>query len=482
MSVKVYNTLTRRKEEFIPISQGKVNMYVCGPTTYNFIHLGNARPIVVFDTIRRYFEHKGFEVKYIQNFTDIDDKIIHKAQEEGISPLKLAEKYIREYEQDAKALYVKKADFHPRVSNHIPEIISMIKSLLERGHAYEVEGDVYFDVESYKDYGKLSGRSLDDLCSGARVEIDQRKKSPLDFALWKSAKPGEPAWESPWGKGRPGWHIECSAMSQKYLGVTFDVHGGGYDLVFPHHENELAQSEASTCRPFVRYWLHNGFITINQEKMSKSTGNFFLVREILSKYAGDVIRYFLLATHYRSPLDFDLNKLEESQKALERIKNTLRNLYEAQKRGPGKEVSLAGQVKDFQNKLGDFRLKLESAMDDDFNTALAIGILFDLCREINGAINNLGAASQFEEAMQEAWDLLTVFTQDVLGIISVTEITGSSLDADNDFVNGLMDIILSIRQEARAKKDWDTSDLIRDRLQAMGITVEDTPQGVRWRR
>lgn len=481
MGIKVYNTLTRKKEDFVPLKSDKVTMYVCGPTTYNYIHLGNARPIVVFDTIRKYFEYKGFKVTYVQNYTDVDDKIINKAKEEGVDPLKLAERYIREYEKDAEALNVRPADVHPKVSTHIPEIINLIKTLVEKGHAYEIDGDVYFEVDSFEDYGKLSCRSLDDLRSGARVEVDKRKKNPLDFALWKAAKPGEPAWDSPWGKGRPGWHIECSAMSQKYLGATFDIHGGGYDLVFPHHENELAQSEASTNCQFVRYWLHNGFITINQEKMSKSTGNFFLVREILSKYPGEVVRFFLLSTHYRSPLDFDLSKLAENQKALERIKNTVRNLSEVKKQGPGQDSALEQDVKEFQQKIADFRVQLEAAMEDDFNTALAIGILFDLCREINSGIAAFSKSKYFAEALAEAWELLTVFAQDILGILRVDELTGTSA-ADSEFVNGLMTIILDLRQEARNKKDWNTADLIRNRLQALGVTIEDTPQGVRWRR
>jgi len=481
MSIKVYNTLTRSKEDFIPLVPGKVTMYVCGPTTYNYIHLGNARPIVVFDTIRKYFEYKGYQVTYVQNFTDVDDKIINRANEEGVDPLKLSQRYIKEYEKDAAALHVRPADVHPKVSEHIPEIISLVKTLVDQGHAYEIDGDVYFDVDSFSEYGKLSGRSLEDLRSGARVEVDQRKKNPLDFALWKSAKPGEPAWDSPWGKGRPGWHIECSAMSQKYLGDTFDIHGGGYDLVFPHHENELAQAEAATQRPFVRYWLHNGFITVNEEKMSKSLGNFFLVREILSKYPGEVVRFFLLSTHYRSPLDFDLNKLAEHQKALERIKNTLRNLDQVKKQGPGKDASQEAEVKEFLHRLAEFRNQLEAAMDDDFNTALAIGILFDLCREINAAVTALGSSKHFEEAITQAWDLLTVFAQDILGIVQVDDVLGTSA-ADSDFVNALMELILSVRQDARAKKDWATADLIRSRLQELGVTIEDTPQGPRWRR
>ena len=295
-------------------------MYVCGPTTYNYIHLGNARPLVVFDTVRRYLKYRGFDVMYAQNFTDVDDKIINRAREEGVEAHELAERYIGEYFKDAEALHVKQADLHPRVSQHIPEIIEVIAALVAKGHAYVRDGDVFFAVRSFADYGKLSGRSLDDILSGARVEVDTRKEEPYDFALWKSAKPGEPSWKSPWGMGRPGWHIECSVMSTKYLGSTLDIHVGGSDLIFPHHENEIAQSEAYSGQPFVRYWLHNGFITVNKEKMSKSLGNFFIVRDILEKYSGNVVRLYLLSTHYRNPLDFDDTKLEEAGKALERIK------------------------------------------------------------------------------------------------------------------------------------------------------------------
>lgn len=307
--IKAYNTQKRQKEELIPAEPNKVKMYVCGPTTYNFIHLGNARPLVVFDVVRRYLAYRGYEVTYVQNFTDVDDKIINRAREEGDEPLTLAARYIQEYFKDADALGVMRADLHPRVSEHIPEIIEMVETLIRKNHAYVVDGDVYFRVSSFDQYGKLSGRSLEDMLSGARVEIDERKESPVDFALWKKAKPGEPSWESPWGPGRPGWHIECSAMSMKYLGATFDIHGGGADLVFPHHENELAQSEAYSGQPFARYWLHNGFITVNKEKMSKSLGNFFIVRDILDQYPAPVVRFYLLATHYRSPLDFDDTKL-----------------------------------------------------------------------------------------------------------------------------------------------------------------------------
>lgn len=484
MTLTVYNTLTRSKEEFKPGQAGQVRMYVCGPTTYNYIHLGNARPLVVFDTIRRYLQYKGYTVKFVQNFTDIDDKIICRAKEEGEEALKLAQKYIREFFKDAKALGVREADVHPKVSEHIPQIIAMVQELVDKGHAYVVDGDVYFDVRSFKDYGKLSGRSLDELQAGARVEVDQRKKDPLDFALWKSAKPGEPAWDSPWGPGRPGWHIECSAMSLEYLGAPFDIHGGGFDLIFPHHENELAQSEAATGKPFVNYWLHNGFITVNQEKMSKSLGNFFLVRDILKKFPGDVVRFFLLATHYRSPLDFDDKKLEEHQKALERVKNTVRNLKEALERTGRQNFDEISPVDEqFIARLDNFKKSLEEAMDDDFNTALAIGVLFDLCRETNSYISSTGAAPGSGTGLEKAWQLLKVFADDILGIVNTEDLSGNLAASPADaLVDELMNVLLEVRQEARAKKDWHTADAIRDKLKAIGITIEDTPHGPRWKR
>ncbi|WP_292295144.1 cysteine--tRNA ligase [Marivita sp.] len=373
--LKVYNTMDRDKVPFHPEREGRVSMYVCGPTTYNYIHIGNARPMVAFDAIRKYLIYRGFEVTYVQNFTDIDDKIIQKAKDEHDEPLALAERYIEEYKKDARALGVREADMHPRVSRHMDDILDMVRTLQEKGYAYEVDGNVYFDVRSFPDYGKLSRRDLDELKSGARVDVDSEKKDPLDFALWKRAKPGEPSWESPWGTGRPGWHIECSAMSLKYVGPTFDIHGGGYDLIFPHHENEIAQSEGYTGKTFANYWLHNGFITVNEEKMSKSVGNFFLVREVLEKFPGEVVRFFLLGTHYRSPLDFSDAKLAEDQKALAKLQNTWNRLRDATE-----SIDGANGPDDLMD---GFRRRIEEAMDDDFNTARAIGVLFDSIRKIN---------------------------------------------------------------------------------------------------
>lgn len=465
-SLQVYNTLTRKKEPFIPKEEGHVRMYVCGPTTYNFIHLGNARPIVIFDTIRRYLEYLGYEVTYVQNFTDVDDKIINKANEEGREPLELAASYIEEYFKDADKLKVKRASVHPKVSEHMEDIIEFIKGLEKKGYAYESEGDVYFAVRKFTDYGKLSGRSIDDLLSGARVEVDQRKNDPLDFALWKKAKRGEPAWDSPWGLGRPGWHIECSAMSCKYLGEEFDIHGGGYDLVFPHHENEIAQTEALVDAPMARYWLHNGFITINQEKMSKSLGNFFLLRDILEKFDPMVIRFYLLATHYRSPLDFDNEKLEVAQKGLERLKNAYLSL--------GNGLKTAGNFPNadkLRTAVQKSRVEFENAMNDDFNTALAIAALFDLAREINTYIKE----SQLDkEKLLEAKEVL----DDLLGALGIN-FTEEKLSDEK--LEELVRLAITLRQNARKAKDFSTADSIRNNLKELGIALEDTPQGTNWK-
>ncbi len=483
--MELYNTLTRRKETFSPREPGKVSMYVCGPTTYNYIHLGNARPLIFFDTVRRYFAYRGYLVDYVQNFTDIDDKIINRAGEEGEDPLALAQKYINEYFRDAGALNVRRADTHPRVSGHMPEIIEMIDTLIKNGNAYVVEGDVYFEVRSFSAYGRLSGRSLDDLRAGARVEVDSRKRDPLDFALWKAAKPGEPSWESSWGPGRPGWHIECSAMSLKYLGEGFDIHGGGFDLIFPHHENEIAQSEAATGKPFARYWLHNGFITVNEEKMSKSLGNFFLVRDILARFPPETVRFYLLSTHYRSPLDFDDQKLESAGRGLERVKTSIRLLAEALARPEDGRASV--ECKDLPPVLDELRDSFEKAMDDDFNTALAIAVLFDLAREVNTCVQRLGVAPApaDREVLLKAEVLFKAFNE-VLGIFKVDRNGKMSLDGmpspGLDLADGLLELIIGLRQEARSRKDWAVADRIREGLKGLGIIIEDTPQGVRWKK
>jgi len=483
--MEVYNTMTRRKETFQPREPGKVGIYVCGPTTYNYIHLGNARPLVFFDTVRRYFAYKGYEVLYIQNFTDVDDKIINRAAQEGKDPLELSRTYIDEYFKDAGALNVRRADQHPKVTGHMPEIIKMVEALVENGSAYVVEGDVYFEVRKFAGYGKLSGRTLDDLLVGARVEVDTRKRDPLDFAVWKSSKPGEPAWDSPWGPGRPGWHFECSAMSLKYLGTSFDIHGGGFDLVFPHHENEIAQSEAATGETFVRYWLHNGFITVKEEKMSKSLGNFFLVRDILAKFPPETVRFFLLSTHYRSPLDFDDEKLAAAGRGLERIKTSVRLLTEALAKKTSEDtVAVTG---DLQTAIDTLKASFDAAMDDDFNTALAIGIVFELAREANTAVQRLGEtlARADREVLSKAMDVFKAFNE-VLGVFKVDSsgnmIIESVSEENSGLAEKLLSLIIDVRQEARKKKDWGTSDRIRDGLKELGIVLEDTPQGVRWKK
>ena len=471
--IKLYSTLERSKVEFLPINPGKVGMYVCGPTTYNYIHLGNARPIVVFDTVRKYFEYSGYEVNYVQNFTDIDDKIINSAKREKKDPLELSAYYIQAYFEDVMKLKVKKATNHPKVSDNIPEIIVLVAKLIKNGHAYAVNGDVYFNVRSYKPYGKLSGRDLDDLQAGARVEVGDIKQNPLDFALWKNAKAGEPSWDSPWGKGRPGWHIECSAMSEKFLGLPFDIHGGGSDLIFPHHENEIAQSEASCDCSFAKYWMHNGFITINEEKMSKSLNNFFLLREILSEYDGDVIRAFLLSTHYRNPLDFNKQKLGEYQRSLKRIYNTFANITAKKSQAiedSADQTAMLAKIKSYRNGM-------EEAMNDDFNTALTIANIFDFCREINSYIS--AAKHNVDKAVLiDAEKLLTDFSVDILGIVDLEK----TEEFDDNTLASVMEILLEVREEVRKAKNYTLADLIRNKLMSIGITVDDTPEGARWKK
>ncbi len=480
MSIRVYNTLHNKKEEFIPVEEGKVRMYVCGPTTYNYIHLGNARPIVAFDVIRRYFSYRGYDVTYVQNFTDVDDKIIRRANEEGMDPKDLAEKYIKAYFEDAGRLGVQKATIHPRVTEHMDDIIAMVRQIMNNGLAYEVNGDVYFEVRKFAPYGKLSGRSVDEMRSGARIAVDEQKRDPLDFALWKAAKPGEPYWESPWGKGRPGWHIECSTMSTKYLGKTFDIHGGGADLIFPHHENEIAQSEGCNGCESVHYWLHNGFITINSEKMSKSLGNFFLLREILDKFPGPVVRFYLMSTHYRSPLDFDDQKLAAAEKSLRRIENTYRTVEEklafAEKNGgsdDGKKAKLTAVC-------DEARAKVIEAMDDDFNTSLALAAIFDVCKEVNTIVNDRAFSGDAETAagLAAVLDFFEEMNQIFDVIVPETKENGD----DDGLADDLLKMVIALRARARKNKDWDTADFIRDELKQLGITIEDTKDGPRWKK
>lgn len=467
--IRLYNTLTRQKEILEPREPGHIKMYVCGPTTYNFIHLGNARPLVVFDTVRRYLMYRGYKVTYVQNFTDVDDKIINRAREDGSDALSLAEKYINEYFKDAEALAVLPADVHPRVSEHMEDIIRMIEGLITRGHAYTVDGDVYFRVSSFPGYGKLSGRSLDEMMAGARVEVDERKEEPVDFALWKAAKPGEPSWDSPWGPGRPGWHIECSVMSMKYLGETLDIHGGGADLIFPHHENEIAQSEAYTGKTFVRYWMHNGFITVNREKMSKSLGNFFLLRDILARYSGRVVRFYLLATQYRSPLDFDDSKLEEARRALERLQNCWNLLDEARARAGDAEPGERERA--LQEALNEQKNGFIEAMDDDFNTALALSHLFEMVRIINSYLASEGPKP--EKVLTQA---ARVF-EELAGVLGLDLRAGR---AQAGQIESVVRTLLEFRAKARQEKDYATADRVRDLLARNGVVVEDGKEGSRF--
>lgn len=465
MSLSVYNDLTRKKEPFEPIEKGKVRFYVCGPTVYDFFHIGNARPFVLFDVFRRYLESTGYQVTFVQNFTDIDDKMIRRANEMGITVPELAEKFISEYFQDADALGIRRATVNPRATHEIEEIIRIVDTLVAKGHAYEKEGDVYFSVASFPEYGKLSKQGIDELKCGARIEVDERKNDPLDFALWKSSKPGEPYWDSPWGKGRPGWHIECSAMSTKYLGDSIDIHGGGSDLIFPHHENEIAQSECASGCQFVKYWLHNAYIMIDKEKMSKSLGNFMTVRDIRKKFNPLVLRFFLLSAHYRSPINFSKEGLDQAQSALERINNCYADLkFAAANRNPcGKDSALAVAVE--RASIG-----YTEAMDDDFNTAGALGCVFDVVRAVNVHLTENEGFCQ--DGILAAKDFLDRVNS-VFGFFSDDKAPESDLE---------IDALLEERAQARKNKNFKRSDEIRDMLAQKGIIIEDTPQGARWKR
>ena len=465
--MRLYNAMTQQKEEFIPIEPGKVRMYCCGPTVYNFIHVGNARPTIMFDVVRRYFEYKGFEVNFVQNFTDVDDKIIKRANEEGITSDEVAEKYIKEYFTDAQALGVRPATVHPKATENIPQIIEIVQTLIDKGYAYEVNGDVYYRTLKFEGYGKLSHQPIDELQSGARIEVGDIKENPLDFALWKAAKPGEPYWESPWGKGRPGWHIECSAMSNRYLGKTIDIHCGGCDLAFPHHENEIAQSEAANGVEFVHYWLHNGFINIDNKKMSKSLGNFFTVREAAEAYGYDCIRMFMLMSHYRSPLNYSGEILMQAKNALERLNTAKKNMEFFMKNGTDADMNDAEA--NVVDGLGKYTEKFCAAMDDDFNTADAISAIFEMVRDINAIVSPVTnptkvVAQACYEAFMELCEVLGIPFEQV-----------ADLDAE-------IEAMIEARQAARKAKNFKEADRIRDELKAMGIILMDTPQGVKWSR
>lgn len=463
--IKVYNTLNKKKEEFIPLTPGEVKMYVCGPTVYNFFHIGNGRTFIVFDTIRRYFEYRGFKVDFVQNFTDIDDKMIKKANEEGTTVKKIGDTYIKEYYQDADALNIERATVNPRATEFIGEIIKFVKGLVDKGYAYEVDGDVYFSTKKFQGYGKLSGQNIEDLQSGARISVDERKKDPMDFAIWKAQKPGEPAWNSPWGMGRPGWHIECSCMAKKLLGETIDIHAGGSDLKFPHHENEIAQSEALTGEPFARYWLHSAFVNVNNEKMSKSLNNFFTAREILERYDADVIRFLMLSAHYRQQLNFSEDLLESAKASVERIYNAIGNLENLIDEVSRKEMN--EEEKAYLESLNKYKEKYIEKMDDDFNTADAITAIFDLIKDTNTNIT----IDSSKELVKKALELIRELGAP-LGMFQKS--TKGNLEEE-------IEALIAKRQQARKDRDFALADKIRDELKERGIVLEDTPQGVRWK-
>jgi cysteinyl-tRNA synthetase len=490
MTLRVYNTLSGSKEEFVPLVPGKVGMYVCGVTVYDHCHIGHARANVVFDMIYRYFRHAGYDVTYVRNYTDIDDKIINRALREGVPFSQVSERFIAEFDRDMARLGLELPTFQPRATEHITEIIAIVQSLVAKGVAYQAGGDVYFCVEKFAGYLKLSGRNLEEMQAGARIEVDERKHHPMDFALWKEAKPGEPFWESPWGKGRPGWHIECSAMSMKFLGETFDIHGGGKDLVFPHHENEIAQSEAATGHQFVKYWLHNGFVNINAEKMSKSLGNFFTIKEVLEKYDSEVLRFFLLSAHYRSPLDFSDQNLTEAESGMERIYKGLAGIDEAlagEETGAMEAAAPPSEAEaDLQEKADSFMARFREAMDDDFNAALAIGHLFDLIRSANRVLADGGgrrganrpAFAAARSAISVLGTVLGVFTSEpaaYLERIKGRKVAGLAISAEE--IGRLIDE----RSAARKARDFKRSDEIRDGLLVQGIELLDGPQGTTWK-
>lgn len=461
--MKIFNTMTRRKEEFVPLDKNEVKIYACGPTVYNYIHIGNARPLCVFDVLRRYLEYRGYNVRFVQNFTDVDDKIIKRANEEGLSFEEVSKKYIKEFWTDAHGLNFKDATVHPKATENIDEIINIIKTLEEKGYAYAVDGDVYYRTLKFKDYGKLSHQPIEDLQSGARIAIGEKKENPLDFALWKAAKEGEPYWDSPWGKGRPGWHIECSAMNKRYLGDSIDIHCGGKDLVFPHHENEIAQSEAANDAPFAKYWMHNGYINVDNVKMSKSLGNFKTVREIANVYGYEVIRYFLISSHYRSPINYSIDIIEQCQSALDRLYTCRESLDFAIKNAK----SDIDDDEEILKLIASAKDEFIKAMDDDLNTADGIAAIFNLVSTINTEIINKEVSLNVCKKAAEMFDELT----GVLGLVY----NRKSNEIDDD-----IEKLIEQRQTARANKDWATADKIRDELKAKGIILKDTPQGVTW--
>ncbi|MBQ5904618.1 MAG: cysteine--tRNA ligase [Clostridia bacterium] len=463
--MKVFNTLTRRKEDLIPLKEGEFKIYACGPTVYNFIHIGNARPLCVFDVMRRYLEYRGNKVNFVQNFTDIDDKIIRRANEEGVTFKDISEKYIEEFWVDAKGMNIREATTHPKATENIEEIIDIVSTLIEKGYAYEANGDVYFSTKKFDEYGKLSHQPLEDLEAGARINVGEVKREPMDFALWKNAKPGEPYWESPWGHGRPGWHIECSAMVRRYLGDTIDIHCGGQDLIFPHHENEIAQSECCNGTPFARYWMHNGFITVDKVKMSKSLGNFFTVRDVASQYGYEPIRYLMISCQYRSPINYSFDAIEQCKASLERLYTCRDNLDFALKNAKDEADANDGEIIALIDAKKD---KFIEAMEDDLNTGEALGAIFELVRDINTNISGVKSKALVEYAIKIFDELMNV-----LGLLYNRK--AASLDDE-------IEALIEARNEARKSKNWAEADRIRDELKAQGIVLEDTPQGVKWHR
>lgn len=464
--MKVYNTLTRKKEELVPITPGEIKMYACGPTVYNYIHIGNARPLCIFDILRRYLEYRGYNVKFVQNFTDIDDKIIRRANEEHVDFSEISERYIKEFWTDADGLNVRHATINPKATENIDAIIQIISTLIEKGYAYEAQGDVYFSTEKFKDYGKLSHQPLEDLEAGARIMVGEVKREPMDFAVWKAAKPGEPAWDSPWGKGRPGWHIECSAMNWRYLGDTIDIHCGGQDLIFPHHENEIAQSECFTGKPFAHYWMHNGYINVDNVKMSKSLGNFFTVRDVAEKYGYEPIRYLLISAQYRSPINYSTDIIEQCIAALNRLYTCRDSLDFELKNAVDAEHDGDKAIIDGFNK---YREQFIAAMDGDLNTADAIASIFELVRDINTNVVGKTPSKALVEGAIAMFDELT----GVLGLVYNRKT--ETLDSD-------VEALIEARTNARKEKNWAEADRIRDQLKEMGIVLEDTAQGVKWHR
>ena len=482
--MRFYNTMSNKIEEFETIEKGKVKMYVCGPTVYNYIHLGNARPIIVFDTLARYFKYRGYDVTYIQNFTDVDDKIIKRANEEGISVKEVTEKYIKGFFEDIEPLNISDDIIRPKVTENMPEIIEIIKKLIDEGFAYEKDGNVFFEVKKFEEYGSLSNQKIDELEIGARVDIMEEKNNPLDFALWKRKKEGEPYWDSPWGQGRPGWHIECSAMAKKYLGDTFDIHGGGQDLVFPHHENEIAQSRCAYHGNFANYWLHNGFIQVNGDKMSKSLGNFFLLREILGKFPGNVVRLFILGTHYRKPINFSMDNMEDSRKTLKNIVTSMNNFSEIIEKFSGKG-SHEGEVSDntgnnsineFKEKVNELDKKFMEAMDEDMNTPQALAVIFDQIKETKKFSVNVSSGEE-AEALNYSYNSLGKKLEEVLGIKLVLEEENKNLKNNDKLTGNLIELLIKLRADARKEKNFKLSDEIRDNLKELGIEIQDNKDG-----